>query len=53
MEALYCLLPVRNLGFAFCIDGPFELIASRGDLHEGSWRNQAKRVSLKRKGGAK
>eukprot|EP00913_Durusdinium_trenchii_P031492 g29485.t1 len=40
MEALYCLLPVRNLGFAFCIDGPFELIASRGDLHEGSWRNQ-------------
>ncbi|CAK8996577.1 unnamed protein product [Durusdinium trenchii] len=39
-QALYCLLPVRNLGFAFCIDGPFELIASRGDLHEGSWRNQ-------------
>lgn len=40
-QALYCLLPVRKLGFCFCLDGPFELIASRGDIHEGSRRNQA------------
>ena len=30
-----------RLGFCFCLDGPFELIASRGDIHEGSRRNQA------------
>ena len=39
-EALYCLLPVKHLGFHVALDGPFELVASRGDVHEGSARNQ-------------
>ncbi|CAJ1373127.1 unnamed protein product [Effrenium voratum] len=40
-QALYCTLPVRKLSFGFCVEGPFELVASRGDIHEGSRVNQA------------
>eukprot|EP00931_Biecheleriopsis_adriatica_P032589 TRINITY_DN19008_c0_g1_i1.p1 TRINITY_DN19008_c0_g1~~TRINITY_DN19008_c0_g1_i1.p1 ORF type:complete len:1471 (-),score=337.13 TRINITY_DN19008_c0_g1_i1:128-4540(-) len=29
-------LPVRHVGFRFAVDAPFDLVASRGDLHEGS-----------------
>lgn len=34
------VFPWGKLGFSFCLEGPFELIASRGDIHEGSRRNQ-------------
>lgn len=33
--AVHVGLPVRAVGFCFAIDGPFDLVASRRDLHEG------------------
>ncbi|CAE7699213.1 NOV [Symbiodinium microadriaticum] len=33
-------LPVRCVGFHFAVDAPFDLVASRADLHEGSTVNQ-------------
>ncbi|CAE8650628.1 unnamed protein product, partial [Polarella glacialis] len=34
--AVHVGLPVRRVGFCFAVDGPFDLVASRADLHEGS-----------------
>ncbi|CAE8623692.1 unnamed protein product, partial [Polarella glacialis] len=39
-EAVYCGLPVRRVGFCFAINGPFDLVASRADVHEGSVANR-------------
>ena len=33
--AVHVGLPVRSVGFHFAIDAPFDLVASRADLHEG------------------
>ena len=33
--AVHVGLPVRPVGFGFAIDAPFDLVASRADLHEG------------------
>lgn len=38
--AVHVGLPVRAVGFCFAIDGPFDLVASRRDLHEGSAVNR-------------
>ncbi|CAJ1377697.1 unnamed protein product [Effrenium voratum] len=38
--AVHVGLPVRPVGFGFAIDAPFDLVASRADLHEGSALNQ-------------
>ena len=38
--AMHVGLPVRAVGFCFAVDAPFELVASRSDLHEGSPLNR-------------
>jgi len=40
LQAIYCGPPVRRIGFHFAINGPFDLIANRGDVHEGSVINK-------------
>lgn len=35
--ALHVGLPVKSVGLGFAVDAPFELVASRGDVHEGQF----------------
>eukprot|EP00929_Paragymnodinium_shiwhaense_P066162 TRINITY_DN33156_c0_g1_i2.p1 TRINITY_DN33156_c0_g1~~TRINITY_DN33156_c0_g1_i2.p1 ORF type:complete len:2171 (-),score=491.00 TRINITY_DN33156_c0_g1_i2:138-6650(-) len=47
LEAVFCSLPVRSVGFGFAIHcGRFDLVANRADFHRGSPVNRAIRDAL-------